>query len=119
MRASVVHPAGAHRVSLDVPHGGEQMGFVHDGRVETVLPEVAGGVLAGVDRVRVATVGGAECAGQGVFTLGNQDEMDVVGHPAVADEPQAGGAAVVGQEAKVGVAVGVGEEDVLAVVTAA
>ncbi|MFM2124335.1 MAG: hypothetical protein RL328_786 [Acidobacteriota bacterium] len=83
--------------------------------MEAGLPEVAGAALADVDGLGVAAVDAAHEDGEGVFAVGDCDEVDVVGHEAVGEEADAAGVEVFAEELQVEFAVAYGEEDVLAV----
>ena len=107
--------AGADGVEFDVGEGADEVGFGEGARVEAVLPEVSGAAAAGIDHLGVAAVGAAEEDGEGVFAVGDGDEVDVVGHEAVGEEADAGVGEVGGEEVEVDTAVGLGEEDVLVV----
>ena len=55
---------------------------------------------------------------QGVLAFRHPDQVHVVGHEAIADQPETCRFAIFGDEAKIGVAIAVAAKDVLAVVAA-
>lgn len=85
---------------------------------KAVLPEVAAAPVQAADVLRVAPVRAADGAGQTGFVGRHGQQVDVVGHEAVAEDGDAGRGAVVAEEVEVDAAVVVGEEDVLVVVAA-
>ncbi len=109
---------GADRVAFDIGEdGGEIAGFKGTG-VEAILPEVTGLGAADVDVAGVVVVGEADGAGERGGGGGRGDDVDVVGHEAVAEDLDLVSGRIFLEESEVEGAVGIGEEDGLAVVAA-
>ena len=110
--------ARADGVLLDVTQRSPVMIVVQRAREEAALPQVAGTGMELVDVLRIGEVGTSDGFREGVLLLRRGDDVDVVGHEAVAVNSEAvlcGGAF---EKAEVGAAVVVNEEDVLLVVPA-
>ena len=110
--------AGADGVELDIGEGVVGGGGVEGAGVEAVLPEVAAAAVEAVDALCVEEVDAADGAGEGGFGPGHGDEVDVVGHEAVAEDAQSEARGLAVEQAEPFAAVVVGEEDVLPVVAA-
>jgi len=109
---------GADGIAFDVGEdGGEVAGFDR-ARIEAILPEVAGLGSADVEVAGVIVVGKTDGAGEGAGGGGRGDDVDVVGHEAVAEDVDLVGGGVFLEEREVEGTVGIREEDVLAVVAA-
>jgi hypothetical protein len=117
-RGGVRGEAGADGVALDVAQGGPEVVLVHRTGVEAVLPEVAGAAFAGVEILRVAAVSAAQDDGERIRLRGHEDEVDVIGHEAVAEDGDAVVPGVVFEELEVEPVVFGAEVCGLAVVTA-
>lgn len=110
--------AGAHRIALDIGENGGEVARFDGAGVETMAPEMAGFGAADVEPAGIIVVGEADGAGESVGRGGGDDDVDVVGHEAIAEDVDVVGGGVLLEEFEVDFAVDVGEEDVLAVVAA-
>jgi hypothetical protein len=111
----LLNDAGANGIAFDVAEGGVEVGSAEGAGEEAVLPEVACAESAGIKVLSVAAVGATESGGQGVGSVGDDDEVDVVGHEAVGEDAEARMGRVQAEEFEVDLAVGVVEEDKLAI----
>jgi len=118
-----ITPGGAEhsrtdRVALNVTHRCEEMPIVQRAGVEAVLPEVAAPIVHSVDVLRVSQMGSADCFRQRLGFAGCADDVDVVGHQAVAEYNQTEAFRLLCERAQEEPAVSISEEDVLSIVAA-
>ena len=104
------HHAGTDRIALRIGQGGPEVEPVERAGEEAVLPEVSGPARADVVVLGVTAVDATQQDGQRVLVFRDGDEVDVIGHQAEADDPDACISEVFAEEAEVGqVVVGRGE----------
>jgi hypothetical protein len=109
------HP-GPERVGLDVAEDHQQVGVILNHRaLEPALPDMARAVMPLVMAPRVGDGEGLEDAADRLPGLGADEEVEVVGHEAIAEEPEGIAVLGLGQGLEEGDAVGVVAEDVAAV----
>ena len=105
------HP-GAYRIEFRITKRGPEMRLVERARVESPLPYVAGGTLAGVPIRRIAPVGVLQSLRQGLGGAWNGDQVGVVGHQAVTQEGKLVQLGILAEQLQIGEAVGVvGQDD--------
>lgn len=80
------HDAGANRVALGVTECGPEVALVQRAGVEAALPDVSASRLPGIEVGGVASVRIAEREGKGLRPPRDGDEMNMVGHEAVAED---------------------------------
>ena len=114
----MVHQLRSDRVHLDVAGASKEVVLVHDVRSESPLPQVSPPSFTEVDAAGVVEVCLANGRCQGLFVWGNDDQVDMVGHEAVAPEFNCIVCAPLADEVEVGLIVFVGEEGLLATVAA-
>ena len=73
---------------------------------------------AGIHAMRIAAMRLPQTARQGVLAFGHHDQVHVVGHKAIADQPETCRLAILGDQAEIGGAIDIVAKDVLAVVAA-
>ena len=107
-----------HRVHRQVARRRHQVLLVHRDRAEPRLEQMAGHPEAGVDRRRVAPMRLAERAPERLLAVGDENEVNVVGHQTIGPDRHAVLAALVRQEIAIERIVVVAKEDALAPVAA-
>ena len=110
--------AGADRVPLHVAQRRPQIRLVERRGEEPALPHVPMPAAPAIDPLRIAHVQRLEHTVQAVFAVGHRDQVDMVGHQAVAEDGHAVLAAIGLEPGEIGAAVVVGKEDVLPAVAA-
>ncbi len=110
--------AGANGIAFDISENGGEVARFDGAGVETMAPEMAGFTAADVEPAGVVVVSEADGAGESLGRGGGGDDVDVVGHEAIAEDIDLVSGGVLLKEFEVDFAVSVGEEDVLAVVAA-
>ena len=93
------------RVKLGVAQRRSEARRIERAGVESALPDVAGGSVARIEVGGIAPVRVLEREAQGVGARGDDDEVDVVGHEAIADQGEAVEPAVLAEEVEVDEAV--------------
>ena len=116
--AGIGHHARPHRIPLDIAHGRPQMRLIHHRGIEAVLPEVPRRVPAGIRAMGIAAVRLSQTARQGILAFRHHDQVHVVGHQAVADQPEARWFAILRDQAEIGDPIAVAAKHVLPVVAA-
>ena len=85
---------------------------------EAILPQVTAPSVQPIDRLRVTIMRTTHGTGKRIIIPGGGEEMDVIGHQAVAVNVQAVFPRLLKQDAKVEMTIIGGEEDVLSIVAA-
>ena len=107
-----------HRVHRQVARRRHQVLLVHRDRAEPRLKQVAGHPEACIDRRRVAPMRLAERASERLRAVGNENEVNVVGHQTIGPDRDALFAALDRQDIAIERIVVVAKEDALAPVAA-
>lgn len=102
-------------VSLHVGEGPPEVEAIEGAGIEAVLPEMAMATVHAIDVLCVELVRAFEGLGQGGLLLRFDDQMNVVGHQAIALYTQGVSAGGFAEVLEIGPAVGVHKEHVLAV----
>jgi hypothetical protein len=89
---------------------GEQMRFVHCQAAEATLPEMAGTLLTRVHASGIGTMNLRKVAAQSVDMLGNEDQMEVIGHQHPAPHCRSLCATMLGQQNAISGIVRIAEE---------
>lgn len=70
----------AHRVQGSIAQGGEQMRLVHCHAAKASLPEMPRAFLARMDASGIGAIHFRKCRAQGIGMIGNEHQMDMIGH---------------------------------------
>jgi hypothetical protein len=80
------HQPRANGVHSHIAHGRQEVGLVHRDRSEATVEQMTAPASARIDEVRPSTMCRSERAGQAVLSVGNEDQMDVIGHQALSPD---------------------------------
>jgi hypothetical protein len=111
----MVHHARTTWVFFDIAESDPEMAGRHRTGVIPCLPQVPAASFPDIQGLSESAVGSAEKEGQGILPIGDDDEVYVIGHEAVSEDPTAGLWEVLADQAEVQGAVGIGKENPLSV----
>ena len=115
---SAVDHLGTDGVHIGVDERIDQACGAKGAGVEAILPEVSAVTGSEVEALGVDQVGLADGQGHGAFVAGDGNQVDMVGHQAIAKDAKVVFAALAVEGLEVEEAVGVGAENSLAVIAA-
>ena len=105
----------ANRIAFHVTHGPQKMVSAQRAGEKPILPEMAGAVMQPVDVLGIAKMHPSDGPRQSVGTVRCDNEVNVVGHQAEAEDCHIRGDGFLGQYAEVGTAIIIDEKNGLTV----
>jgi hypothetical protein len=110
------HQSGTNRVPFNIAECGQAVSLVQWTREVTTLPEPAGQLLSPVNVLGISQVNGPKDRSQGCFGLGDDYQMYMIRHQAVAQDLKTVLLGITSQEVKILKAVQIAKEHVLSAI---